>query len=212
LPARGPLAEIGWTARVARVEIDPSGGQRVKFFKSLFLMVALCGVIMAAGCSKKAEELEAVKGDRDQVLTTAAASGDKLMASTEGLQKENARLKTDLQNLLNRLENNDKQLEDLKFEVRRLQETVTGVKARVTAAEAEKPSGGIFWTFLWIIIIVIVIALLIYLIYSFLKPKAFEEDDDDLSEFEDDFGFDEEDDEEFFEGDEKKDGEGEDKK
>lgn len=146
---------------------------------AMFLVVVGCG---------RSDDLQQARQDRDQVSEQASTAARNLDRTLSELREQNRELRTQIQL-------QDRQLEQLAIEINRLREATGVVAARADAErEAQRTTGPImrFFQLLLFLILVVVIA---YFIWKLLRPKPFEDDeDDDFSSFDDDFGFDDEDD------------------
>ena len=165
---------------------------RVKFHGRLLVLMSILALFLV-GC-KDTQRVEKAEMDREALVTSVSQAADQLVSKTQTLKSENDRLRNQVQTLQTQIATQEKTLEDLTYEVRKLSDSVTGAKTAIQQerASAEKGDGINFLGYLLIVIIVIVI---IYLLYRFLRPSPIEdEDEEDFSTFDDDFGFEDEED------------------
>lgn len=161
---------------------------RVNFRTRITTAVMMLGMfLLVIGCGSP-EELQQARQDRDQVSQQAETAARNLDRTLSELREQNRELRTQVQL-------QDRQLEQLAIEVNRLREATGIVSARAERErETERTTGPIarFFQFLIFLFLLIIV---VYVIYRLLRPKPFEDDeDDDFSSFDDDFGFDDEDD------------------
>ncbi len=173
--------------------------------KSIQRMIVSLVVLMAlviVGCGDK-DQLQQIQTDREQLTKDVSATTEKLVAQVEEMKKENLKLRF-------AIENQDKMLEEVSRQVRNLQDAA-GVQAQ--KIESEKSSkGSNMGGLITIVIVILVILIAVFLAVRLFRAKPLEdEDEDDFSSFDDDYGFDDEeedfgfDDEEDAEDKEKKD-------
>ncbi|MDK2971129.1 MAG: hypothetical protein PWP23_884 [Candidatus Sumerlaeota bacterium] len=157
----------------------------MKLTARLLFCLSLIGMFVLAGCGDE-QVLEQVQKDRENMTAMVDQAAGDLNSSLEKLKSEN-------NNLRIAIEVQSRQIEDLSFQIRKLQEAAGVAKQQIERekAEAEAGKGFKFWQYLVIIIVVIIV---IVILWRLLRPRPFEEDEDeDFSSFDDDFGFDDED-------------------
>ncbi|MCB2155558.1 hypothetical protein KQI84_11785 [bacterium] len=179
----------------------------MKFYGRLLVLVSILALFMV-GC-EDTQRVEKAQMDREALVSAVSRSTERLSAQAQSLQAENDRLRTQIQNLQTQIILQEKSLEDMTSEVNSLRESVTGAATAIQKERAASSSEGNDMNILGFLVIVIVVIIIIYLLYRVLRPSPIEdEDDEDFSTFDDDFGF--EDEEDF--GDEGLEEEDEDKK
>ena len=165
----------------------------MKCYGRLLVLVSILALFLV-GCEDK-QRVEKAEMDREALVASVSQAADQLVTKSQSLKSENDRLQSQAQTLQTQIATQEKTIEDLTYEVRKLRDSVTGAETAIAQQRATSSKGdGInFWGYLLIVLIVIVI---IYLLYRFLRPSPIEDDDEeDFSTFDDDFGF--EDEEEF---------------
>jgi outer membrane murein-binding lipoprotein Lpp len=174
--------------------------RRVKLLMSrLVLSLSLVGVLVLAGCGSN-EKLEQVQKDRETMTVAVEKAANDIAGAVDKLKAENNSLRV-------AVEMQSRQIEDLSFQVRKLQEAAGVAKQKIEAEKAAASKGFGLWQYLIILLVIVVI---VVILWRLLRPRPFEDDEDeDFSSFDDDFGFD---DEEDFEDEDKDLGEGKDEK
>lgn len=171
----------------------------MNFVTRILVMLALVPVLLLAGCdNKRAQQAES---DRDEIIRQAEVTTAQMRSKIDQLKADNNKLVAEVTRLQGSLNAQDSQLSDLDHQIRTLADAVAGKKA---ALEAKPVSSGGYN--IWVILLVIaVIVALIFFVYRAFRPRPFEEDDEeDFSSFDDDFGFDDEDEEDTKKADDKK--------
>lgn len=158
----------------------------MKLTARLLFCLSAAMLLVLSGCSDK-ERLEAVQKDRDEMTQIVSDSIGDISEALDKVKQENQELGVSI-------EVQSRQLAELEHQIRSLREQVGVVEARI-AQEESAAAAGSGWRWLKYLLVIIIVIVIVFVLWRLLKPRPFEEEDDeDFSSFDDDFGFDEDDD------------------
>ena len=153
------------------------------------ILVGLMAVVVSvwlSGCGQGendqfAENVGTYAQKIEKRAQDAAKARNKLDAHLEGLQHTATKLEEDTKSLRESIRELSTSLTNLQEELKGLQ----NVQQRV----GTRGAGGGWWK--WLVILIIIILLIIIIYRFFLKPKPFDDDEDeDFSAFDEDLGYD----------------------
>lgn len=153
---------------------------------SIFAVLGLICCLVLAGCGeskeKKFNDKIGKRADQlDSRVQQALMAKGNLDQNLQNLQIDIAKLQQDTQSMRT-------SVEELATSLRNLQDEIKGLKTEQKDFENELKKWG-FWT--WLLITLLFVGV-VYALYRFLKPKPYEDEDEeeDFADFEDDGGFD----------------------
>lgn len=153
-----------------------------------FFSVLAIAILAFFGCNDSHKQ-EAIEKNRDKMIEAASQRTAAMKVAIENIKADNSNLGSQLGQIRNAVENQNRSIENLSFQIRAFEEELAKLRGEIEAQEAAEKSGGFLGNYGWTFFLICIgLLVLVFVAIYFLRNKPMEEDDQlDEEEFEGDY-------------------------